>query len=80
MYSASEILSQSTAVKIACCFCFDFCRSADIMWSDYTFLFIAYTGTAAMEVAGLTICKAAFLMSDWKLSDNDISIRDFFAN
>ena len=44
------------------------------MWSDCTFFFTAYTVTAAMEVAGLTTCKVAFLMTDRALSDKDKSM------
>ena len=65
---------KSTAVKTTRRFCFSFCRSAGIMWSDYNFLFTAYTGTAAMGVAGVDICKVAFLMIDRKLSEKDKSM------
>ena len=44
------------------------------MWSGFTFLFMAYTGTDVMEVAGLTICKATFIMIDQTLTEEDTQI------
>ena len=40
------------------------------MWSDTTFLFIAYTGAAASLFVGITISKAAFLNQQKVLSIN----------
>ena len=60
---------KSAAVKVARRFCFDFCRTARLPWSESTFLFTAYTGTAAMEVGGVTICKAAYIF--WKKALNE---------
>ena len=36
-----------TAIKVAQIFYFEFCRYVSDLWSDSTFLFIAYTGSAA---------------------------------
>ena len=52
---------KTTAVKLAQKFCFEFCHAVSIFWSDRTFLFTAYTGSAASCFGGITICKAAFL-------------------
>jgi hypothetical protein len=38
---------KSTAMKVAQHFCYEFCRAVGIMWSDKTFIFTAYTGSAA---------------------------------
>lgn len=62
---------KSAAIKIARRFCFEFSRSAGLPWDEFTFLFTAYTGTAAMEVGGLTICKAAFIFTKRVLSEED---------
>ena len=53
---------KTTAVKLAQRFCFEFCNAVSVMWSDKTFLFTAYTGSAASFFGGVTICKAAFLL------------------
>ena len=57
---------KSTANKVAWRFCFEFCHAVGTLWNDATFLFTAYTGAAAMAVGGLTICKAAFILSKKK--------------
>ena len=62
---------KSSAIKVARRFCFEFCRAASIQWSECTFLFTAYTGTAAMEVGGVTICKAAFIFKKRALTEED---------
>ena len=63
---------KSTATKAAWQFCFEFCHAVGTLWSDASFLFTAYTGAAAMAVGGLTICKAAFILSKKKnLSEED---------
>ena len=41
-------VGKTTAVKLAQCFCFKFCQAVSILWSDRTFLFTAYTGSAAL--------------------------------
>ena len=53
---------KTTAVKLAQRFCFEFCNAVGILWNDTTFLFTAYTGSAASFFGGVTICKAAFLL------------------
>ena len=53
---------KTTAVKLAQRFCFEFCNAVGILWNDKTFLFTAYTGSAASFFGGVTICKAAFLL------------------
>ena len=62
---------KSAAIKVARRFCFEFSRSAGLAWDEFTFLFTAYTGTAAMEVGGLTICKAAFIFTTRVLTEED---------
>lgn len=52
---------KSTAIKVAQRFCFEFCKAASIMWNDNTFLFTAYTGSAAAAFGGLTTSSATFL-------------------
>lgn len=62
---------KSTAVKVTRQFCFDFSMALGSIWTDSTFLFTAYTGSAAMIINGITICKAAFLCSDRALTEAD---------
>jgi hypothetical protein len=38
---------KSTAMRVAKKFCYEFCMAVGVMWSDTTFLFAAYTGSAA---------------------------------
>ena len=52
---------KTTAVKLAQRFCYEFCQAVSILWNNRTFLFTAYTGSAASCFGGTTICKAAFL-------------------
>ncbi len=59
---------KSTAMKVAQQFCYDFCLVVGVMWSDQTFLFTAYTGSAASLFGGVTISKAAFLNQQKVLS------------
>ena len=49
---------KSTAIKIAQRFCFEFCRAANVMWNEDTFLFTAYTGSAATAFGGRTTTKS----------------------
>ena len=44
-----------------------------VMWGDRTFLFTAYTGSAASLIGGVTISKAAYLNLQIQLNDNDIN-------
>ena len=46
---------KSTAMKIAQQFCYEFCIAVGIMWSDKTFLFTAYTGSAASLMGALVV-------------------------
>ena len=62
---------KSTAMMVARRFCFDFSLSVGTLWSDRTFLFTAYTGSAAMLVGGITICKAAYLMKKGALTEEE---------
>jgi len=62
---------KSTAMKIAQQFCYEFCIAVGVMWSDKTFLFTAYTGSAASLIGGVTTSKAAFLNQRKQLSDDD---------
>jgi ATP-dependent DNA helicase PIF1 len=50
---------KTTAVKVSQKFCSEFCRSSGMMFSDNTFFFTAYTGSAASMCGGRTILKAA---------------------
>ena len=58
----------STAIKVAQKFCYEFCIAVGIMWSDKTFIFTAYTGLAASLFGGVTISKAVFLNQRKQLS------------
>jgi hypothetical protein len=62
---------KSTAMKIAEQFCYEFCIAVGIMWSDKTFIFTAYTGSAASLFGGVTISKAAFPNQCKQLSIDD---------
>ena len=63
--------SKSTAVMVAKQFCFEFCIAVGAMWSDKTFLFTAYTVSAASLFGGVTISKAAFINQRRPLSLED---------
>jgi hypothetical protein len=52
---------KSTAMKGAKQFCYEFCVAVGVMWSDTTFLFTAFTGSAASLIGGVTTSKAAHL-------------------
>lgn len=62
---------KSTSMKVAQQFCYEFCIAVGIMWSDKTFIFTAYTGSAASLFGGVTISKAAFLNQRKQLSVDD---------
>ena len=62
---------KSTSMKIAQLYCYEFCIAVGIMWSDKTFIFTAYTGSAASLFGGVTISKAAFLNQRKQLSVDD---------
>jgi hypothetical protein len=48
-------------MRVAKQFCYEFCVAVGVMWSDKTFLFTAYTGSAASLIGGVSISKAAYL-------------------
>jgi hypothetical protein len=64
---------KSSALMVAQQFCYKFCISVGVMWSDKTFLFTAYTGSAASLFGGVTISKAAFINRNSALSLDDIN-------
>ncbi len=66
-------LGKSTAMKVAQHFCYEFCIAVGIMWSNKTFIFTAYTGSAVSLFGGVTISKAAFLNQHKQLSVDDIN-------
>jgi hypothetical protein len=68
---------KSTAMRVAEQFCYEFCVAVGVMWSDTTFLFTAYTGSAASLIGGITISKAAYLNLQRQLNeDNIIELKD----
>ena len=65
---------KSTAMRVAKQkFCYEFCVAVGIMWSDTTFLFTAYTGSAASLIGGVTISKAAYLNLQRQINKDDIN-------
>ena len=52
-------------------FCFEFCLAVGNLWTDSTFLFTAYTGSAASLFGGVTIVKHAHLASNKALTEED---------
>jgi hypothetical protein len=64
---------KSSALMVAQQFCYKFCISVGVMWSDKTFLFTVYTGSAASFFGGVTISKAAFINRNRALSLDDIN-------
>jgi hypothetical protein len=52
-------------------FCYKFYLSVGVLWSDISFLFTAYTGSAASLFGGVTISKAAFINQNSALSLDD---------
>lgn len=51
---------KTTAVKMAETFCFLFCRAISVIWQDNTFLFTAYTGSAASAFGELPLAPLRF--------------------
>jgi hypothetical protein len=49
---------KNTAIKAAERFCYKFCSSCNIMWTDISFFYTAYTGSAASVFGGCTTVKA----------------------
>ena len=52
-------------------FCFEFCLAVGNLWTGSTFLFTAYTGSAASLFGGVTIVKHAHLASNKALTEED---------
>ena len=50
---------KTTAIKAAKQFCYEFCSSCNIMWTDTSFFYTACTGSAAYAFGGRTIVKAS---------------------
>ncbi len=64
---------KSTAMRVAEQFFYEFCMAVGVMWGDKTFLFTAYTGSAASLIGGVTISKSAYLNLQRQLNNNDIN-------
>ncbi len=65
---------KSTAMRVAEQFCYEFCIAVGVMWCDRTFLFTAYTGSAASLIGGVsTISKAAYINQNKQLSADDLN-------
>ncbi len=64
---------KSTAMRVAKQFCNEFCLAVGVMWSDTTFLFTAYTGSAASLIGGVTISKAAHLNLQRQINKDDVN-------
>jgi hypothetical protein len=64
---------KSTAMRVAEQFCYEFCMAVGVMWSGKTFLFTAYTGSAASLIGGVTFSKAAYLNLQRQLNNNAIN-------
>ncbi len=60
-------------MRVAEQFCYEFCMAVGVMWGDRTFLFTAYTGSAASLIGGVTISKAAYLNLQRQLNGRRIS-------
>lgn len=58
-WTEPEGAEKSTADKAEEQFCMLFCRQAHIPWMGSTYLYTAYTGSAAALFNGVTICKKA---------------------
>jgi hypothetical protein len=52
-------------------FYYELCVAVGVMWSDTTFLFTAYTGSAASLIGGVTVSKAAYLNLQRQLNEDD---------
>jgi hypothetical protein len=64
---------KSTTIRVAKQFCYEFCFAVGVMWSDTTFLFTAYTGSAAALIGSVTISKAAYLNLQKQNNKDDIN-------
>jgi len=45
-------VGKTTVIKAAEQFCYKFCSSSNILWSDTSFFYTAYTGSAALAFGG----------------------------
>ena len=68
---------KTTASKLAQQFCFEFCQAIGVMWDDRSFLFTAWTGSAASAFGGVTIAGAAYLNNSNPLTEEHI---DYWKN
>jgi hypothetical protein len=66
-------LGKSTTMRVAEQFCYEFCVAVGVMWCERTFLFTAYTGSAASLIGGIKISKAAYINQHKQLSAYDIN-------
>jgi hypothetical protein len=57
---------KTTAIKAAQRYCHEFCQTSGLLFSDSTFLFTAYIGSAASMCGGKTILKMAGLQINGK--------------
>ncbi len=64
---------KSAAMRVAKQFCYEFCVAVGVMWSDITYLFSAYTESAASLIGGVTISKAAYLNLQRQLNEDTIN-------
>ena len=61
---------KSIGINVAQRFCFEFCKATSIMWRDNTFLFTAYTGSAAAASGRVAKSAGTYLAKD-KINDID---------
>ncbi len=64
---------KSTPMRVAEQLCYEYCVAVGVMWCEKTFLFTAYTGSAASLLGGLTISKVAYINQQKPLSTDDIN-------
>ena len=62
---------KTTAVLVAEKFCYRFCKAVGSLWHDNTFLFTAYTGSAASYSGGVTICKVGCINKSGDLTPEE---------
>jgi hypothetical protein len=60
-------------MRVAKKFCYEFCLTVGVMWSDATFLFSAYTGSTASLLGGVTISMDAYLNLQRQLNKDNIN-------
>jgi hypothetical protein len=60
-------------MRVAKELCYEFCVAVGVMWSDTTFLFTAYTGSAASLIGGVTISKDAYFNLQRQLNKDNIN-------